>query len=68
VRDSVDAELLAPMAAKGKSAPLTVYRLVAVLSDARTRTETPLVGRADDLARLERAFSKVSSIDEFRPT
>ena len=61
VRDAVEAELLPPLQAKGKAAPLTVYRLVAVLpEEERTarRLETPLVGRHSELAELEWALRR----------
>jgi class 3 adenylate cyclase/tetratricopeptide (TPR) repeat protein len=56
VRDALEAELLPPLQAKGKAAPLTAYRLVAVLpEEERTarRLETPLVGRQSELAEFE---------------
>jgi class 3 adenylate cyclase/tetratricopeptide (TPR) repeat protein len=61
VRDAVEAELVAPLQAKGKSAPLTVYRLVGVLpEEERTarRLETPLVGRQSELAELDRGLRR----------
>lgn len=61
VRDAVEAELLPPLEAKGKAAPLTVYRVVSLLSEAERvarRLESPLVGRASELAELEWAFRR----------
>jgi class 3 adenylate cyclase/tetratricopeptide (TPR) repeat protein len=60
VRDWVEAELVAPVEAKGKAAPLTVYRLAAMLSEAELldrRSRTPLVGRESELSELVRAFA-----------
>jgi class 3 adenylate cyclase/tetratricopeptide (TPR) repeat protein len=69
VRDAVEAELLPPLRAKGKAAPLTVYRLVAVLADEeRTarRLETPLVGRQSELAELEWALRRCAEEESCR--
>ena len=59
IRDTVEAELLPPLQAKGKSAPLTVFRLVAILAEEQRtarRLETPLVARQNELAELEGAL------------
>jgi class 3 adenylate cyclase len=54
-------EARAPLVAKGKSEPLTVYRLVALADAASSprRSETPFVGRGDELAALQREFESV---------
>ncbi len=52
VRDAVTVEPVAPIHAKGKSEPLTAYRLLAV-SDTTRRWFGSLVGRRDELAALE---------------
>ncbi len=62
VRDAVDAELLPPVAAKGKGKPLTVYRLrgvkAGVLPRAR-RLDAPLVGRLEEQELLRTLFATV---------
>jgi class 3 adenylate cyclase/tetratricopeptide (TPR) repeat protein len=61
VRHAVDVELLPPLEAKGKTAPLTVYRLLRVRPDGEAvprRLERPLIGRASELAELESAFRR----------
>ena len=55
VRDAVDAELLPPLDLKGKSEPVTAWRLLALRprSPGRARRlETPLVGRDEELTAL----------------
>jgi class 3 adenylate cyclase/tetratricopeptide (TPR) repeat protein len=62
VRDAVEAEPLEPLRLKGKSAPVTAYRLLQVHSDTRTRARAggaPLVGRASQLRMLGEAFANV---------
>jgi hypothetical protein len=63
VRDAVEAELLPPLEAKGKSEPLTAYRLVAITGDvARVRRlDAPLVGRVRESRMLADACSSRSS-------
>jgi class 3 adenylate cyclase/tetratricopeptide (TPR) repeat protein len=63
VRDAVEAELLPPLEAKGKSEPLTAYRLVAITGDvARVRRlDAPLVGRARESRMLADAWDRVRS-------
>ena len=63
VRDAVDAELLPPLEAKGKSEPLTAYRLVALTGEAgRTRRlDAPLVGRTRESRLLADAWERVRS-------
>lgn len=55
VRDSVEAERLAPLELRGKHQPIAAYRLASVgdRSDATPRLEAPLVGRRDSTAQLE---------------
>jgi class 3 adenylate cyclase/tetratricopeptide (TPR) repeat protein len=59
VRGEVRVEPLGPLKAKGKSEPLTAYRLLE-LSGARLGAgwETGLVGRGGELALLEREFEQ----------
>jgi class 3 adenylate cyclase/tetratricopeptide (TPR) repeat protein len=56
VRDAVTVEQVAPVEAKGKSEPLTAYRLVNVHASGRPqrRSTRTLVGRDDELATLRR--------------
>ena len=61
VRHAVVAEPAAPVDAKGKSEPLTSYRLVRVSdapSDAGRRLDSPLVGRDNEVALAEQAFER----------
>jgi class 3 adenylate cyclase/tetratricopeptide (TPR) repeat protein len=60
VRDAVDAELLPPLEVKGKSQPLTAYRLVAVTGDAGLvrRLDAPFVGRQRERALLADAWDR----------
>jgi class 3 adenylate cyclase/tetratricopeptide (TPR) repeat protein len=57
-RAAAEVEAVAPLAAKGKSEPLEVYRLVAVHGDEglARRLDTPLVGRRKELRRLHDAL------------
>src|SRR5262249_51742003 len=62
VRDAVEAEPLAPLQLKGKSAPVAAYRLLQVHSESWTRARTggaPLVGRGSQLRMLGEAFANV---------
>ena len=63
VRDAVEAELLPPLEAKGKSEPLTAYRLVAITGDvARVRRlDAPLVGRTRESRLLADTWDRVRS-------
>jgi class 3 adenylate cyclase/tetratricopeptide (TPR) repeat protein len=63
VRGGVDAELLPPLEAKGKSAPLTVYRLLAVTGDAgiARRLDAPFVGRDRERRLLADAWDRTCS-------
>jgi class 3 adenylate cyclase/tetratricopeptide (TPR) repeat protein len=60
VRDSVDAELLPPLEAKGKAEPLTAYRLGRVRGKAARRDGSPMVGRSDELELLQRAYERAA--------
>jgi class 3 adenylate cyclase/tetratricopeptide (TPR) repeat protein len=62
VRDAVTAEPLAPLDLKGKSLPVSAYRLVSLGNDpiaSPLRAETPMVGRATPLRMLRDAFANV---------
>jgi class 3 adenylate cyclase/tetratricopeptide (TPR) repeat protein len=58
VRDVVDAEVLQPLAVKGKAQPLTVFRLRAVTSEPARRDAAPMVGRSGELELLARAYER----------
>ena len=60
VRDAVQVLELEPVAAKGKSEPVTAYRLLEMnsLGPVPRRIGTPFAGRADELRLLERAFEQ----------
>ncbi len=62
VRDAVTVEALPPLELKGKSAPVSAYRLLHINVDAfaSTRIETPMVGRATPLRMLRDAFANVT--------
>jgi class 3 adenylate cyclase/tetratricopeptide (TPR) repeat protein len=58
-RDAVEAELLPPVELKGKTEPITPYRLLRVIEGAvaaERRLDAPLVGRRDELQRVQAAF------------
>jgi class 3 adenylate cyclase/tetratricopeptide (TPR) repeat protein len=60
VRDSVEADLLPPVVAKGKTAPLTAYRLRRVLGNGPVRRlDSRLVGRTAELRMLTDAWERV---------
>jgi class 3 adenylate cyclase/tetratricopeptide (TPR) repeat protein len=62
VRDAVIVEPLAPLELKGKSLPVSAYRVVRLGSDAlapSARTESAMVGRATQLRMLRDAFAHV---------
>ena len=62
VRDAVVADPMEPLALKGKSEPVAVWRLHDVLAGAAgvtRRLDTPLVGRVVELARLRSAVDQV---------
>ena len=64
VRDAVRVEDVAPLVAKGKSEPLAVRRLLAVVTDApglARRADTPMVGRRRQLKLLGDAYENVVS-------
>jgi class 3 adenylate cyclase len=63
VRNAVEAELLPPVEAKGKSEPLTAYRLRALTGEAALarRYDTPLVGRDRERLLLAGAWERARS-------
>jgi class 3 adenylate cyclase/tetratricopeptide (TPR) repeat protein len=64
VRDAVTVEPLEPIAAKGKSLPITAYRLVSLVTgiDGHVRrTDAPLQGRDRELATLRAAYERAVS-------
>ncbi len=63
VSEAVDVELLPPLKAKGKEAPLTAYRLSAVTGDAAyaRRQDAALVGRLRERRLLIDAWERSSS-------
>ncbi len=64
VRDAVTAEPVEPVIAKGKSEPIAAYRLTGVVEGAEfisRRLDSPLVGRENELAQLQRAFDHAVS-------
>jgi class 3 adenylate cyclase/tetratricopeptide (TPR) repeat protein len=68
VRDTVHVEAIAPLVLKGKSDPVSAFRVLELLDyvPAFTRAiETPFVGRAEELERLEHAL--VSAVEARSP-
>ena len=63
VRDAVEVELLPPVVAKGKSEPLTAYRLLALTGEEAhlRRFDAPLVGRTRESRLLAGAWERVHS-------
>ncbi len=64
VRDAVVAEPVEPVSAKGKSEPLTAFRLTGLIEGAEfiaRRLDSALVGRENELAQLQRAFDHAVS-------
>jgi class 3 adenylate cyclase/tetratricopeptide (TPR) repeat protein len=61
VRDYVEVEAVEPLELKGKSEPVPAYRLVEVREDAERprRLDSPLVGRAHELERMQNALADV---------
>ena len=58
VRDTVEAHAIEPLELKGKTAPVSAYRLVALTGQPRRRHEVPLVDREDELALLRSAYDQ----------
>jgi class 3 adenylate cyclase/tetratricopeptide (TPR) repeat protein len=64
VRDAVTAEVVEPVVAKGKSEPLTAFRLTGLVEGAEPiprRLDSPLIGRDNELAQLQRAYDHAVS-------
>ena len=63
VHDAVTAEPLEPLRLKGKTQPVTAYRLLQIRGDVdrieTRRAQAPLVGRDSQLRVLREAFSRV---------
>jgi predicted ATPase/class 3 adenylate cyclase len=61
VRDAVVADLVVPIAVKGRAVPLTAWRLRQVSPDAswlQRRLDAPIVGREEELATLDDLFQQ----------
>jgi tetratricopeptide (TPR) repeat protein len=64
VRGAVSVEAVPPLEAKGKSEPVTAYRLVSLDRDAPAfvrRGDAPMIGRARQLKLLQDAFETVAT-------
>jgi class 3 adenylate cyclase/tetratricopeptide (TPR) repeat protein len=61
VRDYVEVEPVEPLELKGKSQPVPAYRLLGVRDDAERprRLDSPIVGRAEELAWLQASLAEV---------
>jgi class 3 adenylate cyclase/tetratricopeptide (TPR) repeat protein len=68
-RGAVEAEAVEPLALKGKSNPVQAFRLVRVVEGApafERRLDSRLVGRGNELGRLQAAFEEAVSARECR--
>jgi class 3 adenylate cyclase/tetratricopeptide (TPR) repeat protein len=63
LRDAVELEALPPVVVKGKSEPLVVYRLLAVVDEPSRRDDTPMIGRERELRSLTEAFARAVADD-----
>ncbi len=64
VADAIRVEPIEPLELRGKSSPVTAWRLVEVLPDAPAftrRIDAPFVGRRHELDTLEAAFERAAS-------
>jgi class 3 adenylate cyclase len=64
VADAVRVEPVAPFVPRGKTAPVAAFRLLAVVGGAAgvaRRLDTPLVGRAGELAALDRLLDRAAA-------
>lgn len=68
VRDAVEVETVEPLSLKGKSEKVAAYRLVSAagLDGNVRRVDTPLAGRDEELAALERAWQEACSTRSVR--
>jgi class 3 adenylate cyclase/tetratricopeptide (TPR) repeat protein len=63
-RGATEAQRVDPLSLKGKAEPVAAYRLVRVFQDApafERRLDAPLVGRREELARLQAAFEQAAT-------
>jgi class 3 adenylate cyclase/tetratricopeptide (TPR) repeat protein len=58
VRAAVDGEPVEPLTVKGKSEPVPAFRLAAVGGGGERRFASPMVGRQNELDRLENVFAQ----------
>ena len=58
IRETVDAELVPPIDAKGKTVPVTAYRVSGTRELRRSHTQSPLVGRTGELQLLRNAYER----------
>jgi len=64
VGDAVEAARMPPLTLKGKADPVSAYRLVEISPHAEAiarHLDSPMIGRGDDLAHLQSAFSRARS-------
>jgi class 3 adenylate cyclase/tetratricopeptide (TPR) repeat protein len=64
VRDAVEAEPIDSISAKGKREPVRAFRVEAVKEGAETiprRLDSPMVGRENELAQLQRAYEHAAA-------
>jgi class 3 adenylate cyclase len=60
-RNAIECEPVEPLAAKGKSAPLAAYRLLATREPAPRRGEAPMIGRERQQKLLADAFASAAA-------
>jgi class 3 adenylate cyclase/tetratricopeptide (TPR) repeat protein len=61
VKDAVEVEPVGPLEVKGKSQPISAFRLVSITADAaghERRLDSPMVGRVNELDLLARAWQR----------
>ena len=64
VRDAVEAEPIEPLDAKGKSEPVVAFRFTGLVEGGEfipRRLDSPLVGRDNELAQLQRAYDHATA-------
>jgi class 3 adenylate cyclase/tetratricopeptide (TPR) repeat protein len=58
VRGGIEGEPVEPLTVKGKSEPVPAFRLLAVRESGERRFASPMVGRENELGRLENVFAQ----------
>jgi hypothetical protein len=68
VRDAIEAEAVEPLTLKGKSEPVAAFRLIAArgLDGYARREDSPIVGREDEIAAVDRILGEITNEREAR--